>query len=321
MLLKTSVRALLVACLLVDVHSPPPAEACGVKLTVKPSAPRRSVARSSNPSPVLLVGSPPRRLQNDLTQAGHKVEVTQDPKDAKRERYAVVIADRSTAGAARERFGDSVIVRSGDVRNDIVAVEDRVARRPVAVAAARPAVAAKPDREPIAAGPDRTAPKEPVAAAEPAPPPPAPTPPPPAPTPAPTPEPDRPAVTPTVATTQPSRPERPRKTAVDQAELREEVFFSVASARVREGRAVTRAIRWLTNNAGVNVTVTGHADPTGTPEGNMALSQTRAEAVRDFLVEKGIDASRIEVKALGDTQLKYGRRDGRNRRVAIEAQK
>ena len=319
--LKTSIRALLVTCLLVDIHRPPPpAEACGVKLTVKPTAPRRAVARSSNPSPVLLVGSPPRRLQNDLTLAGHKVDVAQDPQAAKRTRYAVVIVDKPHESAARERFGDSVvIVRSGNVRKDIVAVEGRVAREPVAVASARPAVAAKPAREPIAAGPPREAPKEVVTAKQPEPVAVAPEPTPPAPTPAP-PEPE-PAPPTRVATSVPAKPETPRKPVVDQAALREEVFFGVNSADVRQSRGLARAIKWLTNNASVSVVVSGHADPTGTPEGNLALSQTRAEAVRDFLVEKGIDASRIEVKALGDTQLKYGRRDGRNRRVAIDASK
>ena len=38
-------------------------------------------------------------------------------------------------------------------------------------------------------------------------------------------------------------------------------------------------------------------------------------------VSAGVDASRIDVNAFGDTKLKYGARDGRNRRVAIEATK
>jgi OmpA-OmpF porin, OOP family len=54
------------------------------------------------------------------------------------------------------------------------------------------------------------------------------------------------------------------------------------------------------------------------PDANMALSQTRADAVRDYLVNAGIDSSRIEVNAYGDTKLKYGRTDPRNRRVSIQ---
>ena len=53
----------------------------------------------------------------------------------------------------------------------------------------------------------------------------------------------------------------------------------------------------------------------------MTLSETRANGVRDYLVTAGIDTSRLHVTAYGDTKLKYGRLDRRNRRVAIEATK
>jgi peptidoglycan-associated lipoprotein len=67
------------------------------------------------------------------------------------------------------------------------------------------------------------------------------------------------------------------------------------------------------------VIVEGHADPTGNPDDNLALAQQRAELVRDQLVSAGIDGSRIEVISYGDTRLKYGRADGRNRRAAVVA--
>jgi OmpA-OmpF porin, OOP family len=65
------------------------------------------------------------------------------------------------------------------------------------------------------------------------------------------------------------------------------------------------------------VVIEGHADPAGTPQDNMALAQMRAESVRDYLVSAGVDQSRLEVVSYGDTRLKYGRTDGRNRRVSI----
>src|SRR5215212_9526735 len=65
----------LLTALVVELHAPPPVDACGVKLTVKSSAPRKAVARTSNPSDVLLLGAPPRRLEMDLTAAGHRVDV------------------------------------------------------------------------------------------------------------------------------------------------------------------------------------------------------------------------------------------------------
>ena len=314
--MRFKLAALIAALLALDAYAPPPAEACGVKLTVKSTAPRKAIARTSNPSQVLLVGSPPKRLANDLTVAGHKVEVVPEASSASRDRYAVVIVDSDKqASQARERFaGATVIVRSGNVRDDVRAVEDRVARPVVAAATDRPVIAARPTREPIAAGPDRTAPKEIVTAK----PPetvavvetPVPTPPP-----APTPR-------PTISTTPKAPPvetSRPAKVVADRAQLREEVFFSLGSTQVTRNGALDRAVKWLTNNSSVSFVVEGHADPSGSPEGNLRLSEARANAVKSYLVDNGIDGSRIEVKPLGDTQLKYGAADGRNRRAAISA--
>jgi peptidoglycan-associated lipoprotein len=94
------------------------------------------------------------------------------------------------------------------------------------------------------------------------------------------------------------------------------VYFSLGSFK-SDPRALARAVRWLTNNKDVQVTIEGHADPSGSHEGNMALGQKRAESVRDYLVSAGIEESRLEVISYGDTRLRYGRTDGRNRRAAV----
>ena len=48
-----------------------------------------------------------------------------------------------------------------------------------------------------------------------------------------------------------------------------------------------------------HIGVRGHTDELGSDEYNQWLSEKRATAVRDYLVEKGIDPSRIEVVGLG----------------------
>ncbi len=346
MRLKFAGLAGVLAHLVLQFQTATPADACGVKLTVKPSAPRKAVARSSNPSQVLLVGAPPRRLERDLAVAGHNVEVTRDASGAKKDRYAVVIVDSDQqASAARERFaGAKIIVRSGDTGSDLRNVEDNVRGTVVAAASKPDVVAAKETRTPVAAGPAQ---RPPAAAAKPieapaeaptavatAPttPTPAPTPPPPATRPAPTPPPAEKAPPPppaekapkVAATTTPRTSEdapapKPSKDVVSAAEIHEEIYFRVNGKSVASSRPLEKTVKWLTANTGVNVTIEGHADPTGSSDLNMELSRERAEAVKAFLVEKGIEESRIEVKALGDTALKYGAKDGRNRRVAIDA--
>ena len=57
----------------------------------------------------------------------------------------------------------------------------------------------------------------------------------------------------------------------------------------------------LTTNATVKAEVRGHTDNQGDPNRNLVLSQLRAQAVVDYLVQKGIAADRLSAKGLGQT--------------------
>ena len=50
------------------------------------------------------------------------------------------------------------------------------------------------------------------------------------------------------------------------------------------------------------VNIEGHTDNTGKADKNLALSQKRVDAVKVYLVKKGVDAARLSVTALGDTK-------------------
>jgi outer membrane protein OmpA-like peptidoglycan-associated protein len=52
----------------------------------------------------------------------------------------------------------------------------------------------------------------------------------------------------------------------------------------------------------VRVLIAGHTDSSGTAEGNAALSERRAAAVRDLLVARGVAAGRLVTRGFGDTQ-------------------
>jgi OOP family OmpA-OmpF porin len=52
--------------------------------------------------------------------------------------------------------------------------------------------------------------------------------------------------------------------------------------------------------AGGAITLRGHSDSTGSDAANLRASQRRAEAVRDWLVDHGVDKARIAVIALGE---------------------
>ncbi len=55
----------------------------------------------------------------------------------------------------------------------------------------------------------------------------------------------------------------------------------------------------LVDNPDVNVEVGGHTDNTGNEAANLRLSQARADAVREYLIGKGVDAGRITAKGYG----------------------
>ena len=55
-----------------------------------------------------------------------------------------------------------------------------------------------------------------------------------------------------------------------------------------------------------NVTVEGHADPMGKESANVTLSKNRAEAVKAYLVSKGVKADLITTEGKGSSQPKAG---------------
>ena len=56
---------------------------------------------------------------------------------------------------------------------------------------------------------------------------------------------------------------------------------------------------WLTRNAGVRVTIEGHADERGTREYNLALGDRRANSARDYLQSRGVSAARMQTISWG----------------------
>ena len=58
----------------------------------------------------------------------------------------------------------------------------------------------------------------------------------------------------------------------------------------------------MTSNPNSRILVEGYCDWKGTPAYNKSLGDRRASSVRDYLVDLGIDSSRIEILSFGDEQ-------------------
>jgi len=84
------------------------------------------------------------------------------------------------------------------------------------------------------------------------------------------------------------------------------------------------AVDVLKENPGVNVRVAGYTDGIGTDAYNQGLSERRANAVKNYLVAHGIEASRLTAVGFGkaDPVASNATKDGRaqNRRVTLDVQ-
>lgn len=75
--------------------------------------------------------------------------------------------------------------------------------------------------------------------------------------------------------------------------------FDRANLRPENKELLSRVAGVLLTSSGYRVQVFGHTDDIGTDEYNQKLSLRRAKAVRDYLVEAGLDPSIITVKGFG----------------------
>jgi outer membrane protein OmpA-like peptidoglycan-associated protein len=118
----------------------------------------------------------------------------------------------------------------------------------------------------------------------------------------------------------PEMTEAVQKTLNDYAKV---VLFSYGKATIKEESeaALTEIIEILKDYPNAKFTVEGHTDSIGSYETNDRLSEKRANAVRTFLIDNGIDADRLraigygERKPIATNMYKTGR--AKNRRVEI----
>jgi outer membrane protein OmpA-like peptidoglycan-associated protein len=97
--------------------------------------------------------------------------------------------------------------------------------------------------------------------------------------------------------------------------------FDSAELKPRNRELLSRIVGILLASKGFGLSVFGYTDDIGTIEYNQKLSQRRAEAVRDYLVKAGIDASLINAKGFGKTNPRVSQETEQaratNRRVEI----
>jgi peptidoglycan-associated lipoprotein len=84
--------------------------------------------------------------------------------------------------------------------------------------------------------------------------------------------------------------------------LQEDIYFEFDKATLTpESReTLVKNGEWLQINSDVIITIEGHCDERGTNEYNLALGERRANSVQTFLLDLGIDPSRLKTISFGE---------------------
>jgi OOP family OmpA-OmpF porin len=82
------------------------------------------------------------------------------------------------------------------------------------------------------------------------------------------------------------------------------VHFSTGSADLKSSssKELNELANYLNLKKSVKVEIGGHTDNVGADDSNQKLSQKRAEAVKEFLIKKGVSENRLKSKGYGETK-------------------
>ena len=98
------------------------------------------------------------------------------------------------------------------------------------------------------------------------------------------------------------------------------VFFQEWSAAIDDSAqtVITRAADWVKSHPGNIARVSGFADPTGSKEANILMSELRAQVVVDQLRSDGVDPKRIQQDSHGSVQFALTSQESRRVEISIK---
>lgn len=92
--------------------------------------------------------------------------------------------------------------------------------------------------------------------------------------------------------------------AVDKPIVLQNIFFETGSSKLLPSSypELNKLLWTLRDNAQMKMEIRGHTDNVGTDEYNQQLSEDRAEAVYQYLIDRGIESGRLSYKGFGETR-------------------
>jgi peptidoglycan-associated lipoprotein len=82
----------------------------------------------------------------------------------------------------------------------------------------------------------------------------------------------------------------------------EDIYFDFDSIQLtpQAQEILTKKAKWLRDNPAATVTIEGHCDNRGTNEYNLALGEGRAQSAKTFLMDLGVDVSKLRTISYGE---------------------
>jgi len=103
------------------------------------------------------------------------------------------------------------------------------------------------------------------------------------------------------------------------------IYFATGSAKLLNTsfKSLDDVVRILNEDVNLKLSIEGHTDNVGKDDYNQTLSENRAASVRNYLISKGVDESRLISQGFGETQPiadnKTAAGRSKNRRVVMKA--
>ena len=85
----------------------------------------------------------------------------------------------------------------------------------------------------------------------------------------------------------------------------ENIYFDFDKASIKQESTLSlnKIVEVLNNNPEMSIVINAHTDNKGTADYNLKLSERRAKSSYQYLINKGIAASRLSYKGFGESQL------------------
>ena len=95
-----------------------------------------------------------------------------------------------------------------------------------------------------------------------------------------------------------------KQLSVGESVVLKNVFFETNKYDLKDESRVElmKLHSFMQNNPAVSIEISGHTDNVGNDNDNQTLSENRAQAIYNFLIENGIEANRLSYKGYGETQ-------------------